>query len=71
VKRLEWGLAHSTGVVYREDFPVTGQVDLRGQEMTLIVNYGPDVLNTYVLNSCTNVMQLKNLKRGEAMQLAP
>lgn len=44
VKRLEWVLAYSTGVVYRDDFLVTDQVDLRRKEITL--NYVPGVLNT-------------------------
>lgn len=52
-KRLEWGLERSTGVVCRDDFSVIGQVDLRGEEMTLIVNYVTDVLSTHVLNAQT------------------
>lgn len=69
-KRLEWGRERSTGVVCRDDFSVIGQVDLRGEEMTLIVNYVTDVLSTHVLNSCTNVRpisQLKSFERRKAM----
>ena len=40
------GLERSTGVVCRDNFSVIGQVDLRGEEMTLIVNYVTDVLST-------------------------
>lgn len=32
MKRLEWGPAHSTGVVYGDDGLVTGQVDLEGRK---------------------------------------
>lgn len=46
LNRLKWGLAHSTGVVYGDDFLVIGRVDLGRKEITLIVNYVPGVLNT-------------------------
>lgn len=70
--RKAWngGLERSTGVVCRDNFSVIGQVDLRGEEMTLIVNYVTDVLSTHMLNSCTNVrpiLQLKSFKRRKAM----
>ncbi|KAL0623593.1 hypothetical protein AAY473_007310 [Plecturocebus cupreus] len=50
--------AHSAGVVYRDHFTLTGQVDVGEAEITLIVSYVPGVRVRVQLGSYTNAVSL-------------